>query len=516
MNFICTFAPAAAASPRQFFIPFLLLLLTFITSTSSYTSLSSSSSSASSKPLPSWPRLRFSKLAGGGGSGSGGLAPDNLGILPPNYYKNVAPTVDGQPVMVFVSVIVLNMKLSSTASQTLDMDIFYHNFWQDQRLLAPNEGVSSNGSNVSGSLYKLDHKWADRLWTPNTYFRNAEAGSVSNILSPTHYYSVLNNSHVFMAVRLNLKLSCQMDFRKFPFDVQRCFLNITMTNEDYRIVQLRWFEFRIGRHLDSTEFKIVYTSYENCIKVYEDIGSYSCLFGEVVFKRNIGSYIIKRFVPSFIIVVMTFIGFWIPTSISPARVSIAVTALLALVTQQIQSDLNVSYIYSLQIWNATAIFYVFANLCQYALALFVFHMAQKSKRKVKQSFRRMTSRVSTKSGAAVAGEAEHGSTAIELPTISEEGGGKGDNHCGLSGNHHQVPRARQRTVPVLLNAAKLQLRRRCRALRTRVQLHFRSTTRHSSVDYISRYLFPISYLLFVFAFAAHSASSRTKGAFFFC
>lgn len=149
------------------------------------------------------------------------------------------------------------MKLSSSAAQTLDMDIFYHNIWSDPRLLAPNEGVINNGSNVSGgSLYKLDHRWSERLWTPNTYFRNAEAGSVSNILTPTHYYSVVNNTLVFMAVRLSLRLSCAMDFAKFPFDVQRCFLNITMTNEDYRVVQLRWNEFRIGRHLDSTEFKV--------------------------------------------------------------------------------------------------------------------------------------------------------------------------------------------------------------------------------------------------------------------
>lgn len=180
------------------------------------------------------------------------------GILPPNYYKNVAPVVDSEPVLVFVSVIVLNMKLSSSAAQTLDMDIFYHNIWSDPRLLAPNEGVISNGSSVSGggSLYKLDHRWSERLWTPNTYFRNAEAGSVSNILTPTHYYSVVNKTLVFMAVRLSLRLSCAMDFAKFPFDQQRCFLNITMTNEDYRIVQLRWNEFRIGRHLDSTEFKV--------------------------------------------------------------------------------------------------------------------------------------------------------------------------------------------------------------------------------------------------------------------
>lgn len=200
---------------------------------------------------------------------------------------------------------------------------------------------------------------------------------------------------------------------------------------------------------------------------------------------------------------MTFLGFWIPTTISPARVSLSVTALLALVTQQIQSDLSVSYIYSLQIWNAVAIFYVFANLCQYALALFVYHMAQKCKRKQKQSFRRMTSKTSTKSGAV-----ELEINAFELPTIAEEGGGR-------LGVQTESSKARA-PVLVFLATTKLQLRRRWRAIQTRLRLHFGSTTRHSSVDYVARYLFPISYFFFVLAFTVHSVSSRTKGAFFFC
>lgn len=247
--------------------------------------------------------------------------------------------------------------------------------------------------------------------------------------------------------------------------------------------------------------------------MYEDIGSYSCLYGEVTFRRNTGSYIIKRFVPSCIIVLMTFLGFWIPTTISPARVSLSVTALLALVTQQIQSDLSVSYVYSLQIWNAVAIFYVFANLCQYALALFVYHMAQKCKRKQRQSFRRATSRTSTKSGSG--GAEVEASTAFELPAIAEEGGIGGFKGSSSEGDEDRKAK-RRRPLPVLLASVKLQLGRQWRAVRTRLELHFCSTTRHSSVDYVARYLFPASYFLFVLAFTIHSSSSRTKGAFFFC
>src|SRR5699024_1079925 len=115
------------------------------------------------------------------------------------------------------------------------------------------------------------------------------------------------------------------------------------------------------------------------------VGIFSCLYGEIVFKRNIGNYLIKRFIPSFIIVTMTFIGFWIPTTVSPARTSLPITALLALITQQIQSDLNVSYVYALQVWNIVCIIFVFANLLEFAIALYAMHMSQKRKSKHKKS-----------------------------------------------------------------------------------------------------------------------------------
>jgi len=66
---------------------------------------------------------------------------------------------------------------------------------------------------------------------------------------------------------------------------------------------------------------------------------------------------------------MSFIGFWIPTSSSPARVSLAVTALLSLIAQQIQTELNVSYIHAMEVWAIMCISFVFATLIEYALAI---------------------------------------------------------------------------------------------------------------------------------------------------
>lgn len=396
---------------------------------------------------------------------------DEVDILPPHYYRDVAPmTKDRKPVKVTVSLVILNIKLSQGSSQTFDADMFYHNYWTDHRLQKPsNEDAIAQRINLSAQeslpQYKLSDSWRKRIWTPDTYFRNAIEGGVSNILTPTHYFTITNYTEVFMAVRLSLKLSCEMNFVKFPFDVQKCFINISMTSEDINTVILEWDMFRVGSHVDRTEFQVISVDKQSCAK-YLDIGIFSCLYGEIIFKRNIGNYLIKRFIPSFFIVLMSFCGFWIPTTVSPARTSIPITALLALITQQIQSDLNVSYVYALQIWNIVSIIFVFCALLEFAIALYAIHMNVKRKGKKKKCDDVMNN-VHHKSD-------KNRPLALNIDDVSK-------------GNSHELSK----------------WHKAWRRLKSAIYNHFRSTTRHSFVDHVSRYLFPLSYFLFILVFVLY-------------
>lgn len=100
-----------------------------------------------------------------------------------------------------------------------------------------------------------------------------------------------------------------LSFSLFPFSSL-----MSTATEDNSTVLLKWTMFRIGSHVDVTEFSVVSFRHAECTKRL-DIGYFSCLYGEIVFKRNVGNYLIKRFVPSFIIVGMSMIGFWIPTQV---------------------------------------------------------------------------------------------------------------------------------------------------------------------------------------------------------
>ncbi|CAG2104588.1 unnamed protein product, partial [Medioppia subpectinata] len=172
-------------------------------------------------------------------------------------------------------------------------------------------------------------------------------------------YSAGENTNVFMASRLRIKFSCDMKFEKYPFDKQICFINITTLSQNINTVRLNWHSFRIGSHVDQPEFGIK----------EGNKGVHSCLYVMLHLERNIGNYLIKRFIPSFLIVIMSFIGFWIPANIAPARISLIITSLLALIAQQIQAELNVSYIYALEVWTIMCITYVFATLIEFSVAI---------------------------------------------------------------------------------------------------------------------------------------------------
>ena len=67
-------------------------------------------------------------------------------------------------------------------------------------------------------------------------------------------------------------------------------------------------------------------------------GSFTCLAAVFKLKRNPGYLFFSTYIPSVLIVVMSWISFWIPPESTPARVTLGVTSLLTLATQNTQTQ----------------------------------------------------------------------------------------------------------------------------------------------------------------------------------
>lgn len=99
-------------------------------------------------------------------------------------------------------------------------------------------------------------------------------------------------------------------------------------------------------------------------------GDFACL--KVIFQlnRNIGYYMVQVYVPSILIVALSWVSFWLNTDAIPARISLGVLTVLTMTTQSssMRSALPpVSYIKAIDIWNAFCMFFVFGALLEYAV-----------------------------------------------------------------------------------------------------------------------------------------------------
>ena len=76
-------------------------------------------------------------------------------------------------------------------------------------------------------------------------------------------------------------------------------------------------------------------------------GHFSCLKVEFTLTRDIGFYMIQTYVPSALIVMLSWVSFWINIDAVPARISLGVLTILTMTTQStgtISSLPRVSYV----------------------------------------------------------------------------------------------------------------------------------------------------------------------------
>ncbi|KAF2347008.1 Neurotransmitter-gated ion-channel transmembrane domain [Trinorchestia longiramus] len=114
-----------------------------------------------------------------------------------------------------------------------------------------------------------------------------------------------------------------------------------------------------------------------------DFGGYSdrhvfALVMEFKFYRLLGHHIVQTYIPSFLMVSLTWFSFWIGLDAIPGRVTLLVTSLLTIVTlfSGINRDIPaVAYIKAIDIWMAGCIFFAFAAMGEFVICkvIKVFH-----------------------------------------------------------------------------------------------------------------------------------------------
>lgn len=98
-------------------------------------------------------------------------------------------------------------------------------------------------------------------------------------------------------------------------------------------------------------------------------GNYSRLMCEVQLVRSMGYYLIQIYIPAMLIVIISWVSFWLHRNASPARVQLGVLTVLTMTTLMSSTNSQlpkISYVKSIDVFLGTCFVMVFAALLEYA------------------------------------------------------------------------------------------------------------------------------------------------------
>ena len=96
-------------------------------------------------------------------------------------------------------------------------------------------------------------------------------------------------------------------------------------------------------------------------------GKFACLEATFLFRRQVGFYMLQNYLPCILIVMLSWVSFWISRDSVAARISLGVTTVLTLTTQLavFRSALQVSYPKAIDVWYTLCSTFVFAALLEF-------------------------------------------------------------------------------------------------------------------------------------------------------
>ena len=86
---------------------------------------------------------------------------------------------------------------------------------------------------------------SDKVWMPDTFFRNEKIGRFHKILQPNLYVRVFPNGDVLYSIRVSLTCACSMQLHLFPLDKQTCNLDVASC----KCIRITFLSLNEGPHL---------------------------------------------------------------------------------------------------------------------------------------------------------------------------------------------------------------------------------------------------------------------------
>lgn len=202
-----------------------------------------------------------------------------------------------------------------------------------------------------------------------------------------------------------------MDLRKFPFDSQECKATLECWMYNASQVQLHWEKISplsMGPDKILTEYILRNTSTieemviagENDLRHGAFVGNYSSIIFKFKVDRLAGFYILEYYLPSVMIVGISWVSFYLQADQTAPRAMLGASAMLAFITlSSAQNKIlpKVSYIKALEIWSMACTAFIFMSLVEFAFVNVIWRRRKHVELKKVRNFLRIKSLQSLKS-----------------------------------------------------------------------------------------------------------------------
>ncbi|XP_043649830.1 gamma-aminobutyric acid receptor subunit beta isoform X2 [Drosophila teissieri] len=310
-------------------------------------------------------RIHTVQAATGGGSMLGDVNISAiLDSFSVSYDKRVRPNYGGPPVEVGVTMYVLSISSLSEVKMDFTLDFYFRQFWTDPRLAyrkRPGVETLSVGS-----------EFIKNIWVPDTFFVNEKQSYFHIATTSNEFIRVHHSGSITRSIRLTITASCPMNLQYFPMDRQLCHIEIESFGYTMRDIRYKWNEgpnsVGVSSEVSLPQFKVL-GHRQRAMEISLTTGNYSRLACEIQFVRSMGYYLIQIYIPSGLIVIISWVSFWLNRNATPARVALGVTTVLTMTTLMSSTNAalpKISYVKSIDVYLGTCFVMVFASLLEYA------------------------------------------------------------------------------------------------------------------------------------------------------
>ncbi|KAM7376721.1 hypothetical protein PAMP_006432 [Pampus punctatissimus] len=274
------------------------------------------------------------------------------------------------------------------------IDIFFAQTWYDSRLKF----------NSSMKLLMLNSNMVGKIWIPDTFFRNSRKSDAHWITTPNRLLRLWSNGRVMYTLRLTINAECYLKLHNFPMDEHSCPLEFSSYGYPKNEIMYRW-QRRAVEVADQRYWRLyqfAFVGLRNTSDVaHTQSGEYVILTIFFDLSRRMGYFTIQTYIPCSMIVVLSWVSFWINKDAVPARTSLGITTVLTMTTLSTISRKSlpkVSYVTAMDLFVSVCFIFTFAALMEYGTLHYFTSNRQTKKTKANNNTQKASSMVNIRPG----------------------------------------------------------------------------------------------------------------------